>query len=287
MILITGANGHLGGATIDFILKQNPRVKIAGMVRSKEKGAGLEAKGVVPTIGNYTDYASLPTALKGVDLLLLISSSSMVDRVTHHANVINAAKEAGVKHIFYTSLVKADKLLSPLSADHNETEKLLKSSGITYTIFRNTFYAEYLPLFLGNALESGAWYFPSNGAKINLALRTEMAEALANALLNPNMHQNKIYEITSANAFSLSEIAAILSRAVGKEISYTDVPVEAFKEQLMQAGLPDETVMMSVGVAETFSNGALNYTDNALEYLLDRQPLDAKAFIHQFINSKN
>ncbi len=106
----------------------------------------------------------------------------MEGRVKQHKNVIDAAKETGVQHIFYTSIVQADKLLSPLSESHNETENLIYNSGILYTIYRHTFYGEFLPMYLGDALETGDWYFPSDGEKINLALRSEMAEALANGL---------------------------------------------------------------------------------------------------------
>ncbi|WP_441001480.1 NAD(P)H-binding protein, partial [Fodinibius sp. SL11] len=207
MILITGANGHLGSQTIDFLLENNPDSDIAGLVRSEEKGAELKEKGVELRIGDYTDYPSIEKAVEGIDRLLLISSSTLEGRTDQHNNVIQAAKEAGVEQIFYTSIVEADKELSPLSPDHAATEKLIKNSGISYTIYRNAFYMEFLPLFLGDALETGHWAFPSDGNAINLALRSEMAEALANGLANAEQHKNSIYEITSAQAYTLDEIA--------------------------------------------------------------------------------
>jgi NAD(P)H dehydrogenase (quinone) len=287
MILITGANGHLGSAAINFLQKQNPDARIAGLVREEAKGAALKEKGVELRIGDYYDAASLQQAMQGIETLLLVSSASMEDRAGQHTNAINAAKEAGVQHIVYTSMAQADKLLSPLSADHAATEKILKASGVKYTILRNTFYTEFLPLFLGNALESGAWYFPSNGKKANFALRTEMAEAAAHVLAQPAQHENKTYELTSDSALTLSEIAAALSEATGKKITYTDVPVDAFKAQLEQAGLPEEAIVMSVIVAETFVNGALDYTGNDLETLLGRTPVDTRTYAKQFVKNQN
>lgn len=283
MILITGANGHLGSKTIDFLLDNDPEANIAGLVRSEEKGAELKEKGVELRIGDYTVYPSIEKAVRGVDTLLLISSSTLKGRAEQHNNVIEAAKEAGVGQIFYTSIVKAGNELSPLSPDHAETEKLLKESGISYTIYRNAFYMEFLPLFLGNALETGQWAFPSDGNPINLALRSEMAEALANGLANPEKHENSIYEITSSRAYTLDEIAGMLSEATGREISYTDIPVSEFQNTLQEIGLPEDQIAMSVMTAQTFVNGALDYTFDDLEKLLGRRPTGLDTFIKKFV----
>lgn len=284
MILITGANGHLGSQTIDFLLDNNLDDNIAGLVRSEEKGAKLKEKDVELRIGDYTDYPSIEKAFEGIDTLLLISSSTLKGRTDQHNNVIQAAKEAGVQQIFYTSIVEADKELSPLSPDHAATEKLIKNSGISYTIYRNAFYMEFLPLFLGDALETGSWTFPSNGQPINLALRSEMAEALANGLADPEKHKNSIYEITSGQTYTLQEIANMLSEASGKQISYTDISVADFEQALTEAGLPDEQVAMSVMTAQTFVNGALNFTYDDMEQLLGRKPTVLDRFIKQFVN---
>lgn len=285
MILVTGANGQLGTQTIDFLQEQNPDTEIAGLVRSEEKGAKLKEKGVKLRIGDYTDYPSIEKAVEGVDTLLLISSSTLEGRTEQHKNVIDAAKKASVKHIFYTSIVEAEQKLSPLSADHAETEKLIKKSGIPYTLYRNTFYMEFLPLFLGDALETGQWAFPSDGKAINLALRSEMAEALANGLANPEEHKNSIYEITSGQSYTLEDIAGLLSEASGKEITYNDVSVSDFENALQEIGLPEEQIAVSVMTATTFVNGALDFTYDDMEKLLGRKPAGLEAFIPKFVNS--
>lgn len=285
MILITGANGHLGSQTIDFLLENNPNADIAGLVRSDEKGAELKEKGVELRIGDYTDYPSIEKAVEGIDTLLLISSSTLKGRTDQHNNVIQAAKEVGVQHIFYTSIVEADKELSPLSPDHAATEKLIKGSGISYTIYRNVFYMEFLPLFLGDALETGHWAFPSDGNAINLALRSEMAEALANGLADAEEHTNSIYEITSRQAYTLDEIAEMLSKVSGTDITYRDISVSDFEQALTEAGLPEEQIAMSVMTATTFVNGALDFTYDDLEQLLGRKPAGLETFMPEFVNS--
>ena len=289
MVLVTGANGHLGKATIDFLLKKNLAPdKIIALVRDSRKAGDLIDKGVIIRIGDYFDYSSLVTAFEGVDVLMLISSASMQNRTQQHINVIEAAKQKGVKHIVYTSMLKVtDKSKFIPAIDHYETEEYLKTADIPFTILRNTFYAELLPIFFGDALHNGNWYYAADNAKANFAARTDMAEALANVLLNPSKHINRTYEITSGNAYSFSEIAGIVSKSSGKQFSYTSIPVEALKTGMKQAGVPETEIPVIASVAEAISAGELNVTDISLENLLGRKPVDLKEYLPQLLNNIN
>ncbi|PKL87519.1 MAG: NAD(P)-dependent oxidoreductase [Ignavibacteriae bacterium HGW-Ignavibacteriae-2] len=280
MILITGASGHLGGATIDFLLKKNPEVKIKALVRSEEKGKGLKNKGVEVAIGNYLDYNSLEKAMTDVELLLLVSSSTMGDRHGQHLNVIKAAKQAGVKHIVYTSVLKADpnSKLS-LAVDHVKTEKDIKISGIDYTILRNTYYADFLPMIISNAPESGTIYYSAGNTKVNFAARIDMAEANAVVLSDLTNHKNKIYEITSGNSYSFSDIAEMISKITNGEIKYVDIPSDTLKENIIKAGMPEEVADMMSGIADSMRAGDFDFTDPALENLIGRKPADLKEFL--------
>lgn len=280
MILITGANGHLGSATIDFLQKKNSNAKLKALVRSKEKGKDLKAKGVEIAIGDYTNYDLLVNAMKGVETLLLVSSSTMGDRYAQHANAIKAAKVSGVKHIVYTSVLKANPN-SKFSAgiDHYKTEEEIKNSGMNYTIMRNTYYADFLPNIIGNAVESGAIYYSAGNTKVNFALRNEMAEANAVVLSDPSSHQNKIYEITSGSVYNFDEIASMLSEITGKQIKYVDIPVEALKENIMKFGMPKEVADLMGSIAESMKAGEFDFVDPTLEKLIGRKPTDLKDFL--------
>jgi len=280
MILITGANGHLGGATIDFLLKKNPNLKIKALVRSEKKGKKLKNERIEFAVGDYLDYGSLVNAMKDVETLLLISSSTIGDRHAQHVNAIKAAKQAGVKHIVYTSVLKGSPGSKFTAAnDHVKTENDLKSSGINYTIMRNTYYADFLPDIIGNAIESGVIYYSAGNAKINFAARRDMAEANAVVISDVTNHQNKIYEMTSGKAYTFTDIAEILSSITSKEIKYTDVPIEALKENIVKAGMPNEVAELMASIAESMKVGEFDYCDTALEKLLGRKPVDLKAFL--------
>ncbi len=280
MILITGANGHLGSATIDFLREKNPYAKIKALVRSEEKGKDLKAKGVEIVIGDYLNYDSLVNAMKGVETMLLVSSSSLGDRYTQHANAIKAAKENGVKHIVYTSFLKANPN-SKFSAgiDHYKTEEDIKNSGISFTFMRNTYYADFLTNIISNAVESGAIYYSAGNTKVNFALRSEMAEANAVVLAKPTAHQNKIYEITSASKYTFAEIAGILSEITEKQIKYVDIPVEVLKENIIKFGMLKEVAELMGSIADSMKAGEFDFVDNALEKLIGRKPTDLKEFL--------
>lgn len=281
MILVTAATGHLGTATIDYLLqKKVPASQIAGLVRDEKKAAGLAAKGISLRIGDYHDAASLQAAFKGIDTLVFISSGSLQDRVAQHKNVVDAAKASGVQHIIYTSVLKAsEKLKFVPGIDHYHTENFLKESNIAYTIFRNTFYIDVLPMLLGGALESGQWYYAAGNAKANFAARTDMAEALANVAAAPASHANKIYEIAGAQSYTFHEIADVLSQVTGKTIIYIPIPLDGLKEGLKQAGVPEAYIPMYAGIAEGISVGDLDSQDASLEKLLQRKPVELKAYL--------
>ncbi len=279
MILITGATGHFGGTAIDFILKKSPSIKIAALIRDEKKAEGLANKGVELKIGDYFNFPSLTEAFKGVDKLGFVSSSSLENRLQQHTNVINAAKQAGVKHIYYTSVVKAspDTKFFP-GLDHFKTEEAIKSSGLKYTFLRNTFYMEVLPVSINNALQRGVLAFPTKGVKVNYASRIDMAEAFANTI-NSEGHENKIYEITSGKAYTYSEILDLVNRILSKQLKYIDISVNDLVEGLKKANTPEPVIKTIVSIAEAISAGELDIVDDSLEKLLQRKPMSLEEFL--------
>jgi len=134
-ILVTGATGHLGGATVHELLQKVAPSDIFVLVRDPQKSEDLKAKGVNIIKGDYNDYISLVAAFKEVDKLYFVSSSDVMNRFAQHQNVVKAAVEAGVRHIIYTSAQrKSEDGTSPIAlvADaHWKTDNLIKESGLT------------------------------------------------------------------------------------------------------------------------------------------------------------
>src|SRR5687768_1781638 len=103
MILVTGATGHLGKAAAEFLLKKTAPSNIAVLARDAARVSDLVSRGVEVRKADYSDYASLLKAFKGVDKLYFVSGTDVINRQQQQANVVKAAIEAGVKHVLYTS----------------------------------------------------------------------------------------------------------------------------------------------------------------------------------------
>lgn len=291
MILITGATGHFGNATINFLLEKGIEAsQISALVRSEESAGDFQKRGLETVIGDYDNYDSLLKAFKGVEKLLFVSGSDVINRLSQHQNVINAAKEAGVKHIIYTSFQrKNESESSPLwivAQSHIQTEKWLKSSGIEYTILKNNLYMDLLPDSIGEkVLETGVIYVPAGGGKISAVLRSEMAEAAASILATAD-HEGKEYDFTNAEAISYEEMAQIISEASGKMIQYISPTVEEYGKTLAGFGLPAEVIGIISSFAEAQAKGELDIVSTDLEALLGRKPLSVKDYLRQIYSPK-
>lgn len=281
MILVTGATGQLGGVILENLLKTTPASEIAVLVRDENKATDLRAKGVEIRVGSYHDKDSLVTALQGIEKVLLISSNDFNDRIGQHKNVIDAAKNAEVKHIFYTGVTMKDienSPLKPLLGDHYQTEDYIKESGLTYTFLQNSLYFEVVPMFVGaGVLETGI-FFPAGDGKVAFAARQDLGEATA-TILTTKGHENKTYNLTGSQAYSFADVAVELSTLTGKTVAYTSPEPAAFEGMLKQFGLPEEIVLMSVLFAAGIENNDFSSPSNTLEQFLGRKTTDLQTFL--------
>lgn len=283
MILVTGATGNLGAATIGSLLKKGmPGKSIAAFARNKEKARGLHELGVQIRWGDYDDFDSIVTAFAGIDKLLFVSGSETGKRERQHENIVEAAKKASVKHIIYTSIDRRNdeesSPIAPIANTHIQTERKIRNTGIAYTFLRNALYAEGLPLFLGNEVLSKGINFPAGDGRAAFAARTDMAEAAANILMAGN-HENKSYLTVNSHNYSFYEIASVLSDITGREIKYFCPGSEEYSKNLKAAGVPDEVIKGILMWAEGVRQGFFESEYSDLEMLLGRKPLDLKTIL--------
>lgn len=269
MIAITGATGQLGQLVIEELLKTVPASQIVAIVRNPAKAEALSNQGIVVRQGDYTDQAAFTTALNGVDKLLLISSSEVGQRATQHQNVIIAAKAAGVKFIAYTSLLHADTSPLGLHVEHVETEKALAESGVPYALLRNGWYTENYLASAPPALEHGVFIGAAGEGKIASATRADYAAAAAK-VVSEDGHAGNVYELAGDSAWTLSELAAELSKQSGKPVAYQNLSEADFAAALKGVGLPAGLADMLADSDTGASKGGLFDDSRTLSKLIGR-----------------
>ncbi|MFE4112791.1 SDR family oxidoreductase [Kosakonia sp. YIM B13611] len=269
MIALTGATGQLGQFVVEELLKTVAAKEIVAIVRNPAKAEALSKQGVLVRQADYGDQAALTQALAGVNKLLLISSSEVGQRATQHRNVINATKAAGVKFIAYTSLLHADKSPLGLHVEHVETEKMLADSGIPYALLRNGWYSENYLASAPAALAHGVFIGAAGDGKIASATRADYAAAAAR-VISEEGHAGKVYELAGDNGWTLTELAALLSKASGKNVVYQNLSEDDFAAALKEVGLPDWLANMLADSDAGAAKGGLFDDSKTLSKLIGR-----------------
>jgi NAD(P)H dehydrogenase (quinone) len=276
-LFISGASGHLGRLVLESLLSRGYGGKIVAGTRDPSRLAGIA--GVEVRRADFTDKAGLVEALAGVDRFLLISTDTLGTRLADHERAVEAAKEAGVKELIYTSMPTPE----PPSAitfapEHYGTEQAIKASGIPYTILRMNWYTENLLTALPGPLTSGQWYTSTAGGKVSNPTRLDCARAAAGALLRPA--ENKTYTVTGPEALSNAEIAAIATELTGRPLAVVDVTDEQLAAGAKAAGVPDFVIdTFVVPFDRNTREGKVAAVTNAVEELWGTPPTSVREFL--------
>ena len=279
MILVTGATGRLGRQIINNLITITPASTIAALVRDVSRATDLVKQGVNVRQADYTDYPALVQAFRGVDKVLLISTVAFTDRVRQHRNVIDAAKEAGVKHLFYTSIQRSSNFVMPEVTESDlATEFYLKTSGLVYTILKNGYYFEGLDYLIGTEVPEAEIRFTAGAGPIAFVKRTELAAATAVLLTNEG-HENQEYTLSGSNAYSFDDIARELSALADRPIVYNNSEPVAYVAQKVAAGVPEVVANFLAQWGAAAKDGMLAGTNDTLEGLLGRKPSSLQSYL--------
>ncbi|HEX8385313.1 MAG TPA: SDR family oxidoreductase [Rubricoccaceae bacterium] len=265
-IAITGATGQLGRLVVEKLKAAVTADQVVALVRTPAKAEGL---GVAVREADYNEPETLGPALEGVDTLLLISGNEVGQRAAQHRNVIEAAREAGVGRIVYTSLLRADSSPLSLAGEHHATEAEIKASGVPFTVLRNGWYTENYTGSIPGALAGGAFVGSAGEGRISSAARADYADA-AVAVLTTDGHDGATYELAGDDAYTLSDLAAEVSRQTGRTIPYTDLPAGDYAAALVGFGLPEGLAQAIAGWDASASEGALFDDGRQLSRLIGR-----------------
>ncbi|GAA0976956.1 SDR family oxidoreductase [Nocardiopsis tropica] len=270
-VVITGATGHLGRLVVaDLLAHGLPADRITATGRDAGRLAALAATGVRTARADLDDPQALKAAFQGADTLLLISGSEVGRRVPQHTNAVEAAKEAGIGHIVYTSAPRATDTTLVLAPEHKATEEVLAASGVPATILRNGWYNENYGQQIDRARESGVVTGSVGGGRVASASRQDYAEAASAVLRAPEAHAGAVYELSGDTAWTHPELARDLGAVLGREVVYRDLTPEEHLAALTAAGLDEGTAGFVVALDANIRDGELDATSGELSRLIGR-----------------
>ncbi|WP_199256218.1 SDR family oxidoreductase [Mycolicibacterium mengxianglii] len=268
-IVITGASGHLGRLVVEQLVAAGvPAGQIVATGRDTDKLTDLSSNGIAVRRADFADPHTLSDAFTGADTLLLVSTTDVGQRFDNHRNAIDAAREAGVSLIVYTSTLNAATARMRLADEHRRTEEYLRASGLPFVILRNGWYLENYTDQLATIRQQHMLPGSARDGLVSAASRRDYAAAAVAALTGGD-HAGATYEL-GGPAFTLTELAATFSEVLGTEVSYLDLPVRKYTELLISVGLPAELAAVLADADDGLARGEL-YTDSAdLQTLIGR-----------------
>ncbi len=288
-LFVTGATGQLGQHVIDTLLETVLASAIVAGMRdpAKDEGAAnaFRKKGVEVRTADYSRPETLASAFAGVDRLLLISSSENGERKVQHRNVINAAKDAGVGLIAYTSILRADTSPLFLAEEHRDTEAALAEAGVPFVLLRNGWYTEVYTWRLPLAFKHGVLIGAAEDGRISSAARADYASAAATVLAGGD-HAGRIYELAGDASFTLAELVAVVAEASGKPMAYQNMTPEEFRSAALQAGAPEIVARILSDTDAGVAKGALFDNGGELARLIGRPTTPFQTTITGFVRNQ-
>ncbi|MFC5270473.1 SDR family oxidoreductase [Adhaeribacter terreus] len=279
-ILITGATGTVGNQVVKKL--SNLNVKVRAGVHSIIKGENLKYPNVELCEIEYHKPESLKAAFTGVDRIFMITPMSE-DQVEIGKLLIDAAKEAGVKHVVRLSAAGAEAENGiQLGRWHREVEKYLEDSGLTYTILRPASFMQNFVNYYGNSIRTdNKIYLPLGHGKVSFIDARDIAD-VADCVLTSDKFYNQALYITGPEALTGEEVAQAISEATGRQIEFVDVPEDAAREGMKQMNMPDWMVNAMMELHQICKAGHAATVTDTTEKVTGHKGHTFRDFCHQY-----
>jgi uncharacterized protein YbjT (DUF2867 family) len=247
------------------------------VVRSAERAPVLP--GATVAVATYGDREASRAALTGVDVVLLVSAAESADRLAQHRTVVEAAAEAGVRHVVYTSFLgAAPDATFTLARDHWATEQHIRDLGLAHTFLRDSLYLDFLPLLAG---DDGVIRGPAGDGVVGAVARADVVRAAVAVLSDPDAHAGATYDLTGPEALGLADVARILTETTGRPTRYHAETIEEAYASRERYGAPDWQVDAWVSTYTAIARGELSAVGDAVERLTGRRPASLAEILAQ------
>jgi NAD(P)H dehydrogenase (quinone) len=272
-IVVTGASGQLGHMVAAQLFECAPPEEVILVTRRPHALSALAERGAEVRFGDFDEPASLPAAFAGAERMLLISTNTIGERVPQHRAAIDAAAAAGVRHVTYTSLINPvpGHPTGVVVDEHRETEQLLMSSGMAWTVLRFGAYADLQVPLGAMAVSYGKLVTNAGDGRIAPISRQDCAAA-AVAVLTSEGHAGKTYDVTGPEALSQSEIAALVSEVSGRPVEVVPIGDRKLAWGLARLGAPKPVARAIVNLGVATRENYFDLVDSTFESLTGRHP---------------
>ena len=263
-IAVTGSTGQLGGRVARLLAATGTPQRL--IVRDATRAPDLP--GATVRQASYADQAAARAALDGIDTVFMVSGAESPDRVDQHTAFVDAAVAAGVRHLVYVSFAGASpRATFTLARDHWATERHIAASGVAWTFLRDSLYADFLPAMVG---EDGVLRGPAGGGRVAAVAQDDIAEVAALILRTPSAHAGATYDLTGPQALTLSEVAATIASATGRQVSYHPETIDEAYTSRASYGAPDWQVEAWVSTYTAIAARELAAVSSSIPDLLGR-----------------
>jgi uncharacterized protein YbjT (DUF2867 family) len=276
-ILVTGATGNTGRAVVDALNRRGAPVR--AMVRAEADRGKLPA-GVPVAVADFDDPASIAAALDGAGRAYLVTPSS--ERAEEQQRrFADVAVKAGVDHLVVLSQLAADQH-SPVRflRYHAAVEQHVRDLGIAWTFLRPNLFFQGLLAFTEPIAEQGRFYAPIGDAAVSAVDVRDIA-AVAAVTLTETGHEGSTYTLTGRAAITHTQIAAALTAALGRPVTFTDVPAQAFADGL-RGILPPWQVEGLLEDYAHYRRGEAASVSPAVALITGRPPIDVQQFASDY-----
>ena len=279
MILVIGGTGNIGSEVVRLLDEKGVDFKL--LARDKSKAAESVGAEVEIIEGDLDAPETVAAAMEGVEKLFLVTPLHL-DQVSMKSTAIQAAKRAGVKHIVMSTGIGADPDAGvEIGRWHGKNQEEVKETGIPYTFLQPGFFMQNMLMFADPIRGNGEFYLPLGDSKVSFVDARDIA-AVGVAALTEDGHENQAYPITGGEALSCDEVASILSDVVGKTVRYVDVPLEAAKQGMIAAGLPEKLADLMNELYALGPDGHLAYVMDTVEKVTGQPPRSFRQFAQDY-----
>jgi uncharacterized protein YbjT (DUF2867 family) len=277
-ILVTGATGNTGSALLYALAARGATVR--AMVRPGEQRA-LATPSATPVEADFDDAASLAAALRGVTRAYLVTPSSPTTE-EQQVRFADVAKGAGVQHLVLLSQFASEEQ-SPVRflRYHAAVERHIREIGLGYTFLRPNLFMQTLLTFGYSIATTNAYYAPLGDARVSLIDVRDIA-AVAAVVLTEDGHLGQTYTLTGPAALSQYDVAAAMSRVLGRQITFGDAPPEAARAGMIQYGVPE---WQADGMLEDFAHyrrGEAEVVTSTVQDITGQAPRDIETFLRDY-----